>query len=123
MLKPIQVTALLPHHPDPCQGRLTDGKGKTINCKDAIFIMTSNVASEEIAQHALQLRQEALEMSRNRIAENLGMVCGLSCVGKLSVYQGGRDSIGVLDSGEVLEQTPGTIPESGGDRAIQVSGD
>uniref|UniRef100_A0A8C4XXC4 ClpB family mitochondrial disaggregase n=1 Tax=Gopherus evgoodei TaxID=1825980 RepID=A0A8C4XXC4_9SAUR len=51
--------------------KLTDGKGKTIDCKDAIFIMTSNVASDEIAQHALQLRQEALEMSRNRIAENL----------------------------------------------------
>ncbi|NXY85451.1 CLPB protein, partial [Alcedo cyanopectus] len=53
------------------QGRLTDGKGKTIDCKDAIFIMTSNVASEEIAQHALQLRQEATEMSKKRIAENL----------------------------------------------------
>ncbi|XP_072466426.1 mitochondrial disaggregase isoform X2 [Notamacropus eugenii] len=56
------------------EGRLTDGKGKTIDCKDAIFIMTSNVASEEIAQHALQLRQEALELSRNRLAENLGDV-------------------------------------------------
>ncbi|KAM5248108.1 mitochondrial disaggregase isoform 2-T2 [Ctenodactylus gundi] len=56
------------------EGRLTDGKGKTINCKDAIFIMTSNVASDEIAQHALQLRQEALELSRTRIAENLGDV-------------------------------------------------
>uniref|UniRef100_A0A673UPR7 ClpB homolog, mitochondrial AAA ATPase chaperonin n=1 Tax=Suricata suricatta TaxID=37032 RepID=A0A673UPR7_SURSU len=56
------------------EGRLTDGKGKTIDCKDAIFIMTSNVASEEIAQHALQLRQEALEMSHNRLAENLGDV-------------------------------------------------
>lgn len=54
------------------QGRLTDGKGKTIDCKDAIFIMTSNVASDEIAQHALQLRQEAMEMSKKRIAENLG---------------------------------------------------
>ncbi|NXW10361.1 CLPB protein, partial [Fregetta grallaria] len=53
------------------QGRLTDGKGKTIDCKDAIFIMTSNVASDEIAQHALQLRQEAMEMSKKRIAENL----------------------------------------------------
>uniref|UniRef100_A0A8C4K3S5 ClpB family mitochondrial disaggregase n=1 Tax=Dromaius novaehollandiae TaxID=8790 RepID=A0A8C4K3S5_DRONO len=54
------------------EGRLTDGKGKTIDCKDAIFIMTSNVASDEIAQHALQLRQEAMEMSKKRIAENLG---------------------------------------------------
>ncbi|XP_041088748.1 caseinolytic peptidase B protein homolog isoform X2 [Polyodon spathula] len=53
------------------EGRLTDGKGKTIECKDAIFIMTSNVASDEIAQHALQLRQEAQELSRRRIAENL----------------------------------------------------
>ncbi|XP_050418209.1 caseinolytic peptidase B protein homolog [Patella vulgata] len=41
------------------EGRLTDGKGKTIECKDAIFIMTSNLASEEIAQHALDLREEA----------------------------------------------------------------
>ncbi|KAM6159272.1 LOW QUALITY PROTEIN: mitochondrial disaggregase [Rhynchocyon petersi] len=56
------------------EGRLTDGKGKTIDCKDAIFIMTSNVASDEIAQHAIQLRQEALELSHNRIAENLGDV-------------------------------------------------
>ncbi|XP_036247643.1 caseinolytic peptidase B protein homolog isoform X2 [Molothrus ater] len=58
-------------HKDIKKGRLTDGKGKTIDCKDAIFIMTSNVASEEIAQHALQLRQEAMEMSKKRIAENL----------------------------------------------------
>ncbi|XP_029457904.1 LOW QUALITY PROTEIN: caseinolytic peptidase B protein homolog [Rhinatrema bivittatum] len=53
------------------EGRLTDGKGKTIECKDAIFIMTCNAASDEIAQHALQLRQEAQEMSRKRLAENL----------------------------------------------------
>ena len=41
------------------QGRLTDGHGKTIACKDAIFVMTSNLANEEIAAHALQLRKEA----------------------------------------------------------------
>ncbi|XP_061073512.1 mitochondrial disaggregase isoform X2 [Conger conger] len=56
------------------EGRLTDGKGKTIECKDAVFIMTSNVASDEIAQHALQLRQEAQEQSRRRMAENLDEV-------------------------------------------------
>lgn len=55
-----------------CQGRLTDGKGKTIECKDAIFIMTSNVASDDIAQHALQLRQEAEQISRRKLADNLG---------------------------------------------------
>ncbi|MEE6473343.1 hypothetical protein FKM82_009971 [Ascaphus truei] len=53
------------------EGRLTDGKGKTIECKDAIFIMTCNAGSDEIAQHALQLRQEAQEMSTKRLAENL----------------------------------------------------
>uniref|UniRef100_A0A663MTZ7 ATPase AAA-type core domain-containing protein n=1 Tax=Athene cunicularia TaxID=194338 RepID=A0A663MTZ7_ATHCN len=61
------------------EGRLTDGKGKTIDCKDAIFIMTSNVGSDEIAQHALQLRQEAAEMSKKRIAENLGTALSASC--------------------------------------------
>ncbi|XP_031429925.1 caseinolytic peptidase B protein homolog isoform X2 [Clupea harengus] len=53
------------------EGRLTDGKGKTIECKDAVFIMTSNVASEDIAQHALHLRKEAQEQSRRRLAEKL----------------------------------------------------
>ncbi|XP_066018036.1 mitochondrial disaggregase-like [Pocillopora verrucosa] len=41
------------------EGRLTDGQGKTIVCKDAIFVMTSNLASKEIANHTLQLREEA----------------------------------------------------------------
>ena len=54
------------------QGRLTDGKGKTIDCKDAIFIMTSNLASEEIAAHGLQLRQEAEEVSKKRQSGKLG---------------------------------------------------
>ena len=54
------------------QGRLTDGKGKTIECKNAIFVMTSNLASDEIAQHAIQLRKEASEIVNQRINENLG---------------------------------------------------
>ncbi|MEQ2191029.1 hypothetical protein XENOCAPTIV_018826 [Xenoophorus captivus] len=65
-----QLTKLLRACPNA--GRLTDGKGKTIECKDAIFIMTSNVASDDIAQHALQLRQEAEEVSRRKLADNLG---------------------------------------------------
>jgi len=27
------------------EGRLTDGRGKTINCKDATFVMTSNLVN------------------------------------------------------------------------------
>ncbi|KAF5285002.1 hypothetical protein FQR65_LT02314 [Abscondita terminalis] len=53
------------------EGRLTDGKGKTIECKDAIFIMTSNLASEEIAQHAIELRQEIENVQENRLQNKL----------------------------------------------------
>jgi ATP-dependent Clp protease ATP-binding subunit ClpB len=48
------------------KGRITDGKGKTITCKDAIFIMTSNLANDEIADHALQLRHEAEIAAKQR---------------------------------------------------------
>ncbi|XP_076277151.1 mitochondrial disaggregase [Lasioglossum baleicum] len=52
------------------EGRLTDGKGKTIQCKDAIFIMTSNLASEVIAEHAIQLREEAQRVLNLRLDKN-----------------------------------------------------
>ncbi|KAJ9079078.1 hypothetical protein DSO57_1039244 [Entomophthora muscae] len=42
------------------EGRLTDGKGTTVDCKDAIFIMTSNLAQQEIADEAESLRHEAM---------------------------------------------------------------
>ena len=48
------------------EGRLTDGQGKTIECKNAIFVMTSNLASTEIADHGLQLRREAEELVKER---------------------------------------------------------
>ena len=43
-----------------------DGKGKTIECKNAIFVMTSNLAATEIAEHGLQLRREAEEIAKER---------------------------------------------------------
>lgn len=52
------------------QGRITDGQGKTVECKEAIFIMTSNVANEEIAEHALKLRREAETAKQHREATN-----------------------------------------------------
>lgn len=39
------------------EGRLTDGKGQTIECKDAVFIMTSNLAATEIADYGQKLRK------------------------------------------------------------------
>lgn len=52
------------------EGRLTDGKGKTIVCKSATFIMTSNLASEVIAEHAIQLREEASRVLNQRFDKN-----------------------------------------------------
>lgn len=40
------------------EGRLTDGQGNTVNAPKAIFVMTSNLGSELIAQHALTLRAQ-----------------------------------------------------------------
>lgn len=45
---------------------MTDGKGKTIECKNALFIMTSNLASDEIAEYGMQLRKEAEEIASAR---------------------------------------------------------
>lgn len=56
-----------------CQGRLTDGKGKTVDCRNAVFIMTSNLASDEIAEHGRQLRQEAHDVYQQRLHGNIGM--------------------------------------------------
>ncbi|XP_037093246.1 caseinolytic peptidase B protein homolog [Pollicipes pollicipes] len=54
------------------EGRLTDGKGRTIECKDAIFVMTSNLASNQIADHALELRREAEKLARERYEGKIG---------------------------------------------------
>jgi ATP-dependent Clp protease ATP-binding subunit ClpB len=50
------------------EGRLTDGRGKTIVCKDAIFIMTSNLASEAIAEHTMKLRAEQQKSKEQQLA-------------------------------------------------------
>lgn len=55
------------------QGRLTDGKGNTIDCKNAIFIMTSNLASDEIAQHAVMLREE-VESNKSNLSNLLEVI-------------------------------------------------
>lgn len=33
------------------EGRLTDAKGRVVNCKNALFIMTSNLGSEQLLEH------------------------------------------------------------------------
>lgn len=54
------------------EGRLTDGKGKTIDCRNAIFIMTSNLASDQIGAYGQQLRKEAEELAKARLKGTIG---------------------------------------------------
>lgn len=44
-------------------GRLTDSKGRVVNCKNALFIMTSNLGSEEL----MSLLQRTSDVSREEI--------------------------------------------------------
>lgn len=46
------------------EGRLTDSKGRTVNCKNAIFIMTSNLGSEILLK---KLEQSSDRMSKESI--------------------------------------------------------
>lgn len=49
------------------EGRITDGKGRLIECKNAIFVMTSNLAAEEIAEYGIELRKEAERVSEMKM--------------------------------------------------------
>lgn len=48
------------------EGRLTDGQGQTVDCRDAIFIMTSNLAQREIADEAVRLREAVVRSQQQQ---------------------------------------------------------
>ena len=70
------------------QGRLTDGQGETIVCKDATFVMTSNLAGEEIKDHVMKLREEKLAAGQRQESE--------FCCGGLSFVDVERRNAGYL---------------------------
>lgn len=49
-------------------GRLTDSQGRTVNCKNALFIMTSNLGSEQILEN---LRKRKEKWSKEEMLEIL----------------------------------------------------
>merc|ERR1712228_119981 len=51
------------------EGRITDGKGETVECKEAVFIMTSNLAQTEIGDEAENLRKEATNMQIKNVSD------------------------------------------------------
>ncbi|GLV35763.1 torsin [Carabus blaptoides fortunei] len=70
------------------EGRLTDGRGKTIECKNAIFVMTSNLASDEIAQHGLSLREEVTLARKQRLQQ-----CGEDIGENITISRNFKDRV------------------------------
>jgi ATP-dependent Clp protease ATP-binding subunit ClpB len=50
-------------------GRLTDGKGRTVDFKNTVVIMTSNLGSQFIAEHATREANELDEGTRRRVLD------------------------------------------------------
>lgn len=50
------------------EGRLTDGKGRTVNCKNALFIMTSNLGSAQILE---RIEKSKVALTKEVILEML----------------------------------------------------
>jgi ATP-dependent Clp protease ATP-binding subunit ClpB len=50
-------------------GRLTDGKGRTVDFRNTVVIMTSNLGSQFIAEHALRGRGELDENARREVTD------------------------------------------------------
>ncbi|KPJ16252.1 Caseinolytic peptidase B protein-like [Papilio machaon] len=85
------------------EGRLTDGKGKLIECKNAIFVMTSNLASDEIAQYGLQLRREAEMRAAQRTRPQLADVPKEKVENKPPLPPEGGDAEDAENAEETLE--------------------
>jgi len=43
-------------------GRITDSKGRVVNCKNALFIMTSNLGSEKLFEKTVTTKEEVLAL-------------------------------------------------------------
>jgi ATP-dependent Clp protease ATP-binding subunit ClpB len=52
-------------------GRLTDGKGRTVDFKNTVVIMTSNLGSQFIAQEATGIHGELSESARRQVMDTL----------------------------------------------------
>jgi ATP-dependent Clp protease ATP-binding subunit ClpB len=50
-------------------GRITDNKGRVVNCKNALFIMTSNLGSDKLLQHLLVEKKIATKQELLKIIE------------------------------------------------------
>ncbi|MEG2241712.1 MAG: AAA family ATPase [Victivallaceae bacterium] len=51
------------------EGKLTDSKGRKVNCKNALFIMTSNIGSEELVGFCLKHKGNLLKEDVLRVVE------------------------------------------------------
>ena len=59
-------------------GRLTDGKGRTVDFKNTVVIMTSNVGSHLIAERSAAGRRRWTEGTRRQVLDALRRTSGRS---------------------------------------------
>ena len=63
-------------------GRLTDNKGRTVNFKNSIIVMTSNLGSHLIQEKFEKLEgdnyKEILELTKQQVLELLRKLCALN---------------------------------------------
>jgi ATP-dependent Clp protease ATP-binding subunit ClpB len=52
------------------EGRLTDSKGRKVNCKNALFIMTSNLGSEQL----MEALQKGRELTKEQVLETVSPI-------------------------------------------------
>jgi ATP-dependent Clp protease ATP-binding subunit ClpA len=55
-------------------GRLTDGQGRTVDFKNTVIVMTSNVGSQFITSYAGQRDEASYEQMKNQVTETLRQV-------------------------------------------------
>src|SRR5262249_30994638 len=55
-------------------GRLTDGQGRTVDFKNTVIVMTSNVGSQFISTYAGSRDEAAYEQMKNQVTETLRQV-------------------------------------------------
>jgi len=92
------------------EGRLTDGKGQTISCPQAVFIMTSNLVQDEIRDaidngYELRPRHSILKEHLTQSTEALRALGGITST-PLAPEEGRADATATSSSGSAVDDVP-----------------
>eukprot|EP00164_Ancoracysta_twista_P002448 GFYU01003245.1.p1 GENE.GFYU01003245.1~~GFYU01003245.1.p1 ORF type:complete len:252 (-),score=91.26 GFYU01003245.1:60-815(-) len=99
-------------------GRLTDGKGQTVNFANTVVIMTSNLGAELITSHAQGVSEQTKEAVINRIRSVLSPEF-LNRLDEIIVF----NSLGVSTLNAIIHKHVATVAQRLEDRNIRVTVD